>query len=328
MLSLFGLEEFLKNSLQTSPMAKGTITMVIEQDENISRTAVESNPGWVKVRNKKSNSYYYISFDGRQVSAREYKDLFEKYGSNIPASAVTGMTTPKAGFISNVGAATNPTEHPEHRTPPKPNQATDASRMEYVQQTAFKDDTEHPILDTVKEIAEKVPEPEKASNRSYGTNPSEKEIADGLTSAILFAAVIAAMFTGLESLAAWNKPMVDQATLPFIRIAKKHGWLTPAAAKVVAEGDDWAQLGKGLATLAIPVIMEVQFKHQQKMEEIRFKNQGAPVTNPPQSSPGNVRQNVANQNGHQQKADEATWMNPNVRPGGAPTPIIRYDNAG
>jgi hypothetical protein len=303
--------------------------MVIEYDEKVSRTAVENNPGWVKVRNKSNNSYWYISPDGRQVSAREYMDLHKKYGTNIPAGVIKGMTTPKAGFINDVGAATNPTEHPERQTPPKPTQATDASRMEWVQQHSV-DDKDHPILDTVKDIADKVPEPEKASNRSYGTNPSEKEVADGLTSMILFAAVLMAMLTGLESLAAWNKPMVDQATLPFIRIAKKHGWLNSATSKVVAEGDDWAQLGKGLATLAIPVIMEIQFKHQQKMEEIRLKNQGAPVTNqsqrPVQQEP---RQNIANQNGHQQKVDEATWMpGPNLRPTGVPTPIVRYDNAG
>ncbi len=301
--------------------------MVIPNDENLVRTPVENNPGWVRVKHKDTNGYHYTSPDGRWVSAREYKALVEKYGANIPAGVIKGATTPKAGFASSVEeGATNPQEHPEHKTPPKPTQSTDASRMEWVQQHSV-DDKDHPILDTVKEIAEKIPEPEKASNRSYGTNPSEREIADGLTSAILFAAVIMAMLTNLESIAAWNKPMVDQATLPFIRIAKKHGWLTPAAAKVVAEGDDWAQLGSGLFMLMYPVIMEIQYKHQRKMEEIRLKDQGASVHNQPQRPvQQDVRQNAANQNGHQQKADEGAWMpGPGLRPNGVPTPIVRYD---
>ena len=305
--------------------------MVIEQDEAVSRTPVEDNPGWVKVRNKRNNSYYFVSPDGRQVSAREYKDLVKDFGSNIPAGVIKGMTTPKAGFINDVGAATRPQEHPEHQTPPPPKQATDeSSRMQWQQQTAF-DSKPSGVGDTLLGIAEKIPDPEKASNRSYGSNPSEKEIADGLTSAILFAAVIIAMITNLESLAKWNKPMVDQTTLPFIRIAKKHGWLNQATARIVAEGDDWAQLGKGLTILILPVLAEIQYKHVQKMEEIRLKNQGAPVTNPGPQRPvqQEPRQNIANQNGHQQKADEATWSpGPNLRPTGVPTPIIRYDNAG
>lgn len=293
--------------------------------------------GWTKITNIQTGSRRYRSPGGTVISVNEWIKIKPKWESQgyIPEEELKPVGDRiLPGFYTSeqvADASKKPPVHPERQTPPPPKQATDEStRMQWQQQTSF-DDADHPILGTVKEIAEKIPEPEKASNRSYGANPSEKEIADGLTSMILFAAVIIAMLTNLESLAAWNKPTVDQATLPFIRIAKKHGWLNSATARVVSEGDDWAQLGKGLATMAIPVIMEIQFKHQQKMEEIRLKNQGAPVTNPTAQRPaqGYIRQNAAMQNGHQQKSDEAAWaMNPNVRPGGAPTPIIRYDNAG
>jgi hypothetical protein len=157
--------------------------MMIQLDENVSRTPV-GDTGWVKVRNKTNSSIYFISADGRQVSRREFEELRRKFGDNIPASAVRGMTTPDAiknmtsGFIADV--ATRPSEHPETKSPPPPTQATTESTINWQnqqqQQQQQQQDRGRTTGEVISDIVDALPDPPTSNARSTPSHPSAKQV--------------------------------------------------------------------------------------------------------------------------------------------------------
>lgn len=231
--------------------------MMIQQDDNITRTEVENNPGWVKVRNKRNNSYQYVSPDGRLVSAREYKELFGQFGSNIPATAIKGMTT-DTGFLGSNEVARNPLEHPEHRTPPPPSQSTVADSIAFQQQQQQSQaQQEQTAWENVVDIAGAIPDPKKPSGRATVNRPSDHDVAMGMANILITATVLIAMLSNIPEVRMNEQQAVD-IVVPFFNIAKKHGWLNAGASRVIAEGDDWAQLGKGLVLYMSVVVPAVQ----------------------------------------------------------------------
>lgn len=246
--------------------------MMIQQDDNITRTEVDNNPGWVKVRNKRNNSYQYVSPDGRLVSAREYKELFGQYGSNIPATAIKGMTT-DTGFLGSHEVARNPIEHPEHRTPPPSTQATVADSIAYQQQQS-QAQQEQTAWENVVDIAAAIPDPKKPSGRATVSRPSDHDVAMGMANILITATVLIAMLSNIPEVRMNEQQAVD-IVVPFFNIAKKHGWLNAGASRVIAEGDDWAQLGKGLVLYLSVVVPAIQARINLMNAEAQYRRSQA-----------------------------------------------------
>lgn len=229
--------------------------MMIQLDADLSRTSAKDNPGWVKVRRKSNSSIYYISPDGRQVSRREYDDLFKRYGDNIPASAIKGMTTPDAirnmtsGFIADV--STRPAEHPERRTPPPPTQAT------VVDDTIGSTQPSNPVMaskggadrfsdpsldNNVTELFPGAPDPKSRTGvRVSGNRATAKELADGAYITLcIVTAIVALLFqmpeVAMEDMEAKNIAVPLGNLLVKSKINERFG-------RIIADSGDWQLFG-------------------------------------------------------------------------------------
>jgi hypothetical protein len=225
-------------------------TMVIADEVDVTRTPVDDMPGWVRVRNKVTDGYHYTSPDGRFVSAREFRELKKKYGPNVPEGAIVGATTPKAGFINaNQEGATRPIVHPERTPIPPPNQATveqarGVTPEQVRQQQQMQQENREPsAMDTIVEIADKIPDPKNPSTRTKASGVSDLDVAMGIVSGLIFLSSVVGLLLSIPELT--MTPLEATAFAePLFNIAKKHGWITAPVARFIAEGNDVSQLGK------------------------------------------------------------------------------------